>query len=51
MHISVTEHSLVILGQTKYLKKWRGNAPKEPKLAEAKSDGVINPQNYNINQF
>ena len=27
------------------------NDPKEPKEAEAKWDGVINPQNYNFNQF
>ena len=25
--------------------------PKLPKQAEAKRDGVINPQNYNFNQF
>ena len=25
--------------------------PKVPKQAEAKRDGVINPQNYNFNQF
>ena len=25
--------------------------PKIPKQAEAKRDGVINPQNYNFNQF
>ena len=25
--------------------------PKVPKQAESKRDGVINPQNYNFNQF
>ena len=25
--------------------------PKVPKRAEAKRDGVINPQNYNLNEF
>ena len=25
--------------------------PKMPKQAEAKTDGVINPQNYNFNKF
>ena len=25
--------------------------PKVPYYAEAKADGVINPQNYNFNQF
>ena len=25
--------------------------PKIPKQAEAKRDGVINPQNYNFNEF
>ena len=25
--------------------------PKVPKQAEAKKDGVINPQNYNLYQF
>ena len=29
----------------------KGNDPKEPLQAEAKWDGVINPQNYNFNQF
>ena len=25
--------------------------PKVPKQAEAKRDGVVNPQNYNLNQL
>ena len=29
----------------------KSDAPKLPKQAEAKKDGVINPQNYNFNQF
>ena len=33
------------------LKKLKSDDPKVPKQAEAKRDGVINPQNYNFNQF
>ena len=33
------------------LKKSKMDDPKVPKQAEAKRDGVINPQNYNFNQF
>ena len=29
----------------------KSDAPKVPKLAKANRDGVINPQNYNFNQF
>ena len=29
----------------------KSNDQKVPKQAEAKTDGVINPQNYNLNQF
>ena len=29
----------------------KSNDQKVPKQAEAKRDGVINPQNYNFNQF
>ena len=31
--------------------KVENDCPKVPKQAEAKRDGVINPQNYNFNQF
>ena len=31
--------------------KVENGSPKVPKQAEAKRDGVINPQNYNFNQF
>ena len=50
MRISDTEPLSVILGQKSSLKV--GNdAPKVPEQAEAKRDGVINPKNYNFNQF
>ena len=32
-------------------KKLNSNDQNVPKQAEAKRDGVINPQNYNFNQF
>ena len=51
MRISGIEPSSVILSQTKYLKKLKNNAQKVLKEAEAKRDGVINPQNYNFYQF
>ena len=51
MRISGTEPSSVILSQTKYLKKLKNDAQKLPKQDKAKRDGVINPQNYNFNQF
>ena len=47
MHISGIEPSSVILSQKSILKKWR-DVPNVPKQAEAKRDGVINPQNYNF---
>ena len=50
MRISGTEPSSVILCQIKYFQKLK-MMPKVPKQAEAKRDGVINPQNYNFNQF
>ena len=34
-----------------YFQKLKIDAPKVPKQAEAKMDGVINPQNYNFSQF
>ena len=51
MRISGTELSSVILSQTKLFQKLKSDAQKVPKLAEDKRDGVINPQNYNLNQF
>ena len=48
MRISGTEPSSVILSQTKWIQKLKMDAPKVPKRAEAKRDGVINPQNYNV---
>ena len=49
MRISGTEPSSVI--QTKWFQNLDSCVPKEPKQGEAKRDGVINPQNYNFNQF
>ena len=51
MRISGTEPSSVILSQTMKLEKLKSDDPKVPKQAEAKRDGVINPQNYNFKQF
>ena len=34
-----------------FFKKEKNNDQKVPKPAEAKRDGVINPQNYTFNQF
>ena len=51
MRISGTETSSVILSQTMKFKKLTSDAPKVPKQAEDKRDGVLNPQNYNFNQF
>ena len=51
MRISGTEPSSVILIQTMKFKKLKSDDPKIPKQAKAKRDGVINPQNYNLNQF
>ena len=51
MRISGTEPSSVILSQTKEFQMLKIDAPpKVPKQAEAKRDGVINPQNYNFSQ-
>ena len=49
MRISGT--SSVILNQTMKFKKLKSDDPIVPKQVEAKRDGVINPQNYNFNQF
>ena len=51
MRISRTEPSSVVHTQTVKLKKLKLDYQKVPKQAEAKRDGAINPQNYNINQF
>ena len=51
MRISGTEPSSVILSQTMKFKRLKSDAPKVPIQAEAKRDGVINPQNYDFDQF
>ena len=52
MRISGTEPSSVILSQKKkYCQKLKRDVPNVPKQAEAKRDGVINPQNNNFKQF
>ena len=51
MRILGTEPSSVILSLTKYFQKLKIDAPKVPKQAEAKRDGIINPYNYNFSQF
>ena len=48
MRISDNEPSSVILGQTEKL-KGKDGGPKVLKQAEAKMDGVLNPQYYNFN--
>ena len=48
MRISGTEPSSVILSQTMKFKKLKSDDQKVPEQAEAKRDGVINPQNYNF---
>ena len=50
MRISGTEPSSVILSQTVKFKKLKSDDQKLPKQAEAKRDGVLNPQNYNFKQ-
>ena len=51
MRISGTGPFSVILSQTKQYKKLKSDDQKVPKQAKAKRDGVINPHNYNLNQF
>ena len=51
MRISGTEPSSVILSQKCSLQTLKRDVPNEPKQAEAKRDGVINPHNYNFKQF
>ena len=49
MRISGTEPSSVILSQSNYFQKLKRDVPNVPKQAEARRDGVIDPQNYNFN--
>ena len=49
--ISGTEPSSVILSQTKSSQNLKSDIQKDPKQVKAKRDGVMNPQNYNFNQF
>ena len=51
MRISGIEPFAVILSQTMKFKKFKSDDPKVPKQAEAKRDGVINPQNYNSKNY
>ena len=51
MRISGTEPSSVILNQTMKFNSLKSDVQKVPKQAEAKRDGVINPQNYDFDQF
>ena len=51
LRISGNESSTVIHSQTKWYQTFRMMSRKYQKPAEAKRDGVINPQNYNFNQF
>ena len=51
MRISGTEPSSVILSQKQYFQKLIRDVRNVPKQAEAKRDGVINPQYYNFKQF
>ena len=51
MRISGTEPSSVILNQKKCFQKLKWDVPNVPKQAEAKRDGVINPLNYDFNNF
>ena len=49
MRILGTEPSSAILRQSGF--KSRKCCPKVRKYAEAKRDGVMNPHNYNLNEF
>ena len=51
MRISGTEPSSVILQVRQSSLKVEKRCQKVPRQAKAKRDGVINPQNYNFNQF
>ena len=51
IRISGNEPSSVNLRQTKWFKKLKNTDPKVAKQAEAKRDGVINPQITSSNNF
>ena len=51
MRIFGTESSSVILRQNKYSKILNSDTQIIPKQVKDKRDGVINPHNYNFNQF
>ena len=51
MRISGTKPPSVILSQAKYFQKQERGVPKVSPQAEANRDSVIDPQNYNFNQF
>ena len=52
MRISGNEPLSVIPSQSKWFQKLKmSDCPKVPKQAEAKRNGVINPQNLNFNIF
>ena len=51
MRISCNEPSSVILSQTKLFKTLKSNAQKCLNKPNPKRNGVINPQNYNFNQY
>ena len=51
MRISGNEHLISDPSLNKVVSKVENVDPKVPKQAEAKRDGVINQQNYNVNQF
>ena len=51
MRISVLNPRQWPLAKQTNLKRWKSHAPKVPKQAQAKRDGVINPQKYNWSQF
>ena len=51
MRISGIEPSSVILSQRMLFIKFKSVVQKVPKQAQSKRDGVINPQNYKLNQF
>ena len=50
MRITGYEHSSVS-SQTMKFEKFESDCSKVPKQADTESDGVINPQNYNFDQF
>ena len=51
MRISGNEPSSANFIQTKKVTNLKSYTPKVPKQAKAKREGVINPWNYNFNQF